>query len=58
MASQGPKSIVSDRIVKFLSYFWKVLWGKLGTKYCFQLLVMLTSPETPARSHYMFQMVQ
>jgi len=27
-----PKSIVSDRNVKFLSYFWKVLWRKLGTK--------------------------
>jgi len=22
-------------IVKFLSYFWKVLWGKLGTKLLF-----------------------
>ena len=27
-----PRSIVFDRDVKFLSYFWKVLWGKLGTK--------------------------
>jgi len=27
-----PRSIVSGRDVKFLSYFWKVLWGKLGTK--------------------------
>ena len=30
-----PKSIVSDRDVKFLSYFWKVLWGKLSTKMLF-----------------------
>jgi len=26
------RSIVSDRDVKFFSYFWKVLWGKLETK--------------------------
>jgi hypothetical protein len=26
-----PRSIVSNRDVKFLSYFWKVLWGELGT---------------------------
>jgi hypothetical protein len=30
-----PKTIVSDRDVKFVSYFWKTLWGKLGTKLMF-----------------------
>ena len=30
-----PKSIVLDRDVKFLSYFWKILWGKLGTMLLF-----------------------
>ncbi|KAK1609741.1 hypothetical protein QYE76_033414 [Lolium multiflorum] len=27
-----PKTIASDRDVKFMSYFWKTLWRKLGTK--------------------------
>ena len=30
-----PNTIVYDRDVKFLSYFWKTLWGKLGTKLLF-----------------------
>jgi hypothetical protein len=29
------KTIVSDRDAKFLSYFWRTLWGKLGTKLLF-----------------------
>ena len=30
-----PKTIVSDQDTKFLSYFWKTLWAKLGTKLLF-----------------------
>ncbi|KAK1662330.1 hypothetical protein QYE76_050489 [Lolium multiflorum] len=30
-----PKTIVYDRDVKFMSYFWKTLWRKLGTKLLF-----------------------
>jgi len=33
-----PKSIVSYKNVKFLSYFWKVLWGKLGIKLLFSTI--------------------
>jgi len=27
-----PKTMVSDRDVKFVSYFWKTLWHKMDTK--------------------------
>ena len=30
-----PKTIVFDKDVKFLNYFWKTLWAKLGTKLLF-----------------------
>jgi len=30
-----PHTIVSDRDTNFLSYFWKTLWGKLGTRLLF-----------------------
>ena len=35
MLFRSPKTIVSDRDVKFMSYFWKTLWAKLGTKHLF-----------------------
>jgi hypothetical protein len=46
------RSIVSDRDVKFLSYFWKLLWGKLRAK----LLYSTTChPQTDAQTEVVNQ---
>jgi hypothetical protein len=33
-----PRTIVSDHETKFLSYFWKTLWGKLRTRLLFSIM--------------------
>jgi hypothetical protein len=32
-----PQTIVSDHDTKIFSYFWKALWGKLGTQLLFSM---------------------
>ncbi|RDX65415.1 hypothetical protein CR513_55929, partial [Mucuna pruriens] len=33
-----PRTIVSDRDVRFLGHFWRTLWNKLGTKLLFSIV--------------------
>nr|ADB85340.1 putative retrotransposon protein [Phyllostachys edulis] len=49
-----PKTIVLDRDVKFISYFWKTLWAKLGTKLLFSITCY---PQTDGQTKVMNRML-
>jgi hypothetical protein len=54
-----PKSIVFYRDVKFLSYFWKVLWGKLRTKLLFSTTCHpQTDEQTEVVNSYLTQLLR
>jgi len=54
-----PRSIVSDCNVKFLSYFWKTLWGKLGTKLLFSTICHpQTNRQTKVVNITLFQLLR
>jgi hypothetical protein len=54
-----PKSIVFYRDVKFLSHFWKVLWGKLRTKLLFSTTCHpQTDEQTEVVNSYLTQLLR
>ena len=53
------RSIVSDQNVKFLSYFWKVLWGKLVTKLLYSTTCHLqTNGQTEVVNRTLIQLLR
>jgi len=45
-----PKTIIYDRDVKFVSYFWKTLWAKLGTKIKYSRAFHDFHPQTDSKT--------
>jgi hypothetical protein len=54
-----PRTIVSDKDTKFLSYFWKTLWGKLGTRLLFSTMCHpQTDGQTKVLNHTLSTLLQ
>jgi hypothetical protein len=45
-----PKTIIYDRDVEFVSYFWKTLWAKLGTKIKYSRAFHDFHPQTDSKT--------